>query len=960
MRRFHLMVMVLLAVCFFNSATARSTPRFVDFGEGALWDRTTGLYWLQNADCYGAQAYNNATPLPPLLSSGQYGLTDGSVAGQWRMPSIEELRSLTAAPDNYRTPSLTAAGFQNVGGVDGATDYWSSSQYEKEGVLRSYLLDPKHGVNASCTTFGPYSSYNIWPVRDLAAGILAVSPIGKYYGAVAVPNTSEPQLFTISNVGNTDVSISDISMAEDDSTMFTVDKGDGSGGTCGDTPTLAPNGSCTVSAAFVPQKKGARETKLRITSNAYNAPTTDIALSGNLHEPNVSWWQADNNANDSVGTNNGTTNAMIDAFAPGMDGQAFNFDGSSAQWVSVPHSSSLDIHGSQTIAFWTKLNELPPSDQLYFLVSKLTDGLENKWVAVDSSGKVTYFLYGTTADSGVQSATPIAVGEWTHVAVTYNGDTQKIYINGVLDASTPSNGDVGDGDSLLYLGYSPQWAQVGNEAHFNGLLDDVVWDNRAMPTPQITMFMQIPPDPFSFTAKADMPLSMGIVSNHITVTGINDSTLMEIFGGEYSVSTDGGLNWSDWSNARVLVSLNDQVKVRVVSSENYSTIKRATLEIGGVSGVFKVTTATLGDPNANGLVSWWQAEGTVNDSVSGNNGENRVSVVVPQSSTASAVCPIGGTISSYKSVYGAGSNWVDCGECTEGARYCVVDFYANLCADPIPGVAKTGKLDIFYDTAFAPGKIGQAFDFGDNNIKLITVPNSPSLDVNESLTVSFWVKLKSLPPANRRFSIVYKLQNPIEFKHIFIQDDGKVEFSLHGLTGWGVRSNKPLATDVWNHVTVTYNGSDMKIYINGLLDASKPATGDVADGTGTLYLGNQNFSGSDVSGLFDGLLDDVKWFNQTLTAEEIFRMVNGNEVPVDTDNDGIEDDWERTHFGDLTTADAVTDFDGDGYTDLQEYENNEAGIVDPDGIAFDPKETNTPQGGAAGNDITPVLMLLLD
>ncbi len=40
---------------------------------------------------------------------------------------------------------------------------------------------------------------------------------------------------------------------------------------------------------------------------------------------------------------------------------------------------------------------------------------------------------------------------------------------------------------------------------------------------------------------------------------------------------------------------------------------------------------------------------------------------------------------------------------------------------------------------------------------------------------------------------------------------------------------------------------------------------------------------------------------------------------ADTDGDGIADAWELLHFGDLTTANSKSDFDHDGFTDLQEY-----------------------------------------
>jgi len=40
---------------------------------------------------------------------------------------------------------------------------------------------------------------------------------------------------------------------------------------------------------------------------------------------------------------------------------------------------------------------------------------------------------------------------------------------------------------------------------------------------------------------------------------------------------------------------------------------------------------------------------------------------------------------------------------------------------------------------------------------------------------------------------------------------------------------------------------------------------------------------------------------------------------ADTDGDGIADAWEYLHFGNLTTATATSNFDGDPATDLQEY-----------------------------------------
>ena len=82
---------------------------------------------------------------------------------------------------------------------------------------------------------------------------------------------------------------------------------------------------------------------------------------------------------------------------------------------------------------------------------------------------------------------------------------------------------------------------------------------------------------------------------------------------------------------------------------------------------------------------------------------------------------------------------------------------------------------------------------------------------------------------------------------------------------------------------------------------------------------------------------------------------------IDSDNDGIDDHWEILHFGNLMTTDQNSDFDQDGYTDLQEYLNKLADENDPMGNPYDPKTKNASAGTGynptAGNGIFWQMML---
>ncbi|MCI5188333.1 MAG: hypothetical protein D3905_00770 [Candidatus Electrothrix sp. AS4_5] len=77
-------------------------------------------------------------------------------------------------------------------------------------------------------------------------------------------------------------------------------------------------------------------------------------------------------------------------------------------------------------------------------------------------------------------------------------------------------------------------------------------------------------------------------------------------------------------------------------------------------------------------------------------------------------------------------------------------------------------------------------------------------------------------------------------------------------------------------------------------------------------------------------------------------IVNGSvaiqEGVLDTDNDGIDDNWEKSFFNDLTSLTATGDFDQDGYSDVQEYLNDLNGQNDPQGNSYNPKVKNAPNG----------------
>ena len=95
------------------------------------------------------------------------------------------------------------------------------------------------------------------------------------------------------------------------------------------------------------------------------------------------------------------------------------------------------------------------------------------------------------------------------------------------------------------------------------------------------------PEPFAFAAVVDAPLGSVQTSNSITVSGINAPSPVTIAGGLYSV--DGG-SFTDRPGSIVNGA---RVSVQVLAAYGFSETRTATLNIGGVSAPYSVTTLSF-------------------------------------------------------------------------------------------------------------------------------------------------------------------------------------------------------------------------------------------------------------------------------------------------------------------------------------------------------------------------------
>lgn len=159
--------------------------RFTDNADGTVVDHLTGLVWLKDAGCMSPMAWTAALTAANQLASGACGLTDGSTAGQWRMPNANELESLVDV--SHSSPAVPASSpFIHI---DLAAAYWTSTTYMAltANAMAIRFTDGRwiNGADVGDGSFGNAKATvanSLWAVKSGTAGAVQPLATGVYAG----------------------------------------------------------------------------------------------------------------------------------------------------------------------------------------------------------------------------------------------------------------------------------------------------------------------------------------------------------------------------------------------------------------------------------------------------------------------------------------------------------------------------------------------------------------------------------------------------------------------------------------------------------------------------------------------------------------------------------------------------------------------------------------------------------
>ncbi|HBG07820.1 MAG: hypothetical protein A2075_22915 [Geobacteraceae bacterium GWC2_58_44] len=156
-----------------KAGVAWPASRFTDNKDGTVTDNLTGLIWLKNARCFSSQSWQDGINSANALASGACGLTDGSKAGEWRLPNINELESLVNLQEGTPANWLISSGFWGV-----ASSWHWSSNTDAAGSSYArpvYLNFGTVGNGIPKTNITLY----VWPVKGGGTGTVEVAATGQ-------------------------------------------------------------------------------------------------------------------------------------------------------------------------------------------------------------------------------------------------------------------------------------------------------------------------------------------------------------------------------------------------------------------------------------------------------------------------------------------------------------------------------------------------------------------------------------------------------------------------------------------------------------------------------------------------------------------------------------------------------------------------------------------------------------
>jgi hypothetical protein len=211
----------------------------------------------------------------------------------------------------------------------------------------------------------------------------------------------------------------------------------------------------------------------------------------------IAYYPMENDVSDATGNGHdgvfmGDPNAGDPNFAEGLvcNGMALDLDGT-GDYVDCGYDPAFDVTTNEiTVSAWVTIRSIA-----------------NQWAAIAAKGEYAWrlgnaswdprFHFGITIwnapdTASLDGVTAVGYDEWHHVAGMFDGANIKVYLDGVLDVSTPTTEPIGINDKNMFIGDNPD----ATGRYWDGLIDELKIYDRALSECELLYLAECPgPEP---------------------------------------------------------------------------------------------------------------------------------------------------------------------------------------------------------------------------------------------------------------------------------------------------------------------------------------------------------------------------------------------------------------------------------------------------------------------------------
>ena len=167
----------------------------------------------------------------------------------------------------------------------------------------------------------------------------------------------------------------------------------------------------------------------------------------------------------------------------------------------------------------------------------------------------------------------------------------------------------------------------------------------------------------------------------------------------------------------------------------------------------------------------------------------------------------------------------------------------------------------------ASGKYGSALVFNGTSA-LVTINDAASLHLTTAMTLEAWVSASTVNAIYR--DVIYKGNDAYYIEGTSTKSAFPSGGGTFGTASGEVFGTAKLTANTWTHLATTYDGANLRMYVNGKLVATLAKTGVIPTSANPLQIGGDSLYGQ----FFKGNIDEVRVYNVALTLAQIVTDMN--------------------------------------------------------------------------------------